>query len=123
MRCLPLAAWAVVLSEFCERFAFYGSSSLLALYVVNLGFLDAGGATTLVHAFKAVVYLSPLGGSVLADSYLGKYRTVVAGSVLYQLALVALTLSSLFVLPLWLFCIGLFMLACSTGAIKGCVIG
>lgn len=118
---LPRGAWVVVAQEFCERFAYYGIMAVLPLYLVAGPSLSQSDAVALIHTFKALAYVSPIAGALLADAVLGKYATIMAGSVVYQAALVLLTLCVALTAPLGLLGVALLLLALGTGAVKGCV--
>lgn len=48
-------------------------------------------ATFIYHAFTCLAYLSPLVGSLLADSYLGRFKVILYGSSIYVLGHVLLS--------------------------------
>jgi proton-dependent oligopeptide transporter, POT family len=107
----------IVGNEACERFSFYGMSSILTLYMVEWLALDAREAKAHYHAFMMATYLTPLLGGWLSDRYLGRYRTILWVSFLYlaghaTLALVPGT-TGLFT--------GLGLIALGAGGIKPCV--
>ena len=74
-------------------------------------------AKTWYHWFVASVYFFPFFGAILADAFLGKYRTILILSVVYCLGHLALALDST---RLGLF-IGLSLIALGSGGIKPCV--
>jgi solute carrier family 15 (oligopeptide transporter), member 1 len=49
-------------------------AAILVLYMtIKLGY-DDNTATVLFHIFTSLVYLFPILGAIIADSYLGKFR-------------------------------------------------
>ncbi|CAO3694701.1 unnamed protein product [Umbelopsis ramanniana] len=104
---LPLSAYLVILIEFCERFTFYGLSGPFQNYIQapdpgsypadQPGALGKGQqtATALNTFFQFWGYISPIIGAVIADQYLGKYRTIVVFACIYFCGLLILTLTSI----------------------------
>ncbi|OWM85097.1 protein NRT1/ PTR FAMILY 5.10-like [Punica granatum] len=83
--------------EVAERFAYYGISSNLINYLTGPLGQSVATAAENVSAWEGMASLSPLLGAFIADSFLGRYRTIVIASVVYIAALGLLTLSA--VLP------------------------
>ena len=90
----------ILVVELMERFAFYGVYYTQTLFLTgvynedwNAGFTSIDAAS-FVSISTAVAYTTPFIGAVLADSYLGDYKTILFGCLclyLPGLALVALT--------------------------------
>ncbi|CAF4004091.1 unnamed protein product [Rotaria sp. Silwood1] len=102
---LPLAAWLIVACEFCERFAFYGLTGPFQNYIqfpvpaandTQPGVLGRGHqtATSLTTFFQFFCYLTPIIGAILADQFLGKYKTIFGACIIYMIGLLVLVLTS-----------------------------
>ncbi|KAI3917866.1 hypothetical protein MKW98_000100 [Papaver atlanticum] len=88
------SAFLIIGAEFGETIAYYGISSNLISYLTGpLGQSTAVAAAN-VNAWCGMVWMLPLLGAFVADSYLGRYRTIFFSSVIYVLGLGFLTLSA-----------------------------
>ena len=115
----------IIGNELAERFSFYGMRAILYLFMTTALVTHEGAADLMseakakewTHLFIAGVYFTPLLGALLADLWLGKYRTIIALSLVYCLGHLALALdntrSGLVV--------GLTLIAIGAGGIKPCV--
>ncbi|KAL2816285.1 POT family-domain-containing protein [Aspergillus granulosus] len=101
---LPLSAWLVAVVELCERFTYYGMSGLFQNYVQRpldgsqgRGALGMGhqGATGLTTFFQFWCYVTPIIGAIVADQYLGKYKTIVIFCGIYLVGLLILVCTSI----------------------------
>lgn len=126
---MPPGVGHIIGNEAAERFSFYGMKAVLAVFMVQyLHHMGNGGApiseaeaTEKVHLFNGAVYLMPLLGALLADVWVGKYRTIISLSLVYCAGHAALAAMGLMGDPyLWLM-LGLGLIALGSGGIKPCV--
>ncbi|MET0267183.1 MAG: oligopeptide:H+ symporter [Duganella sp.] len=80
----PLPLWMLFMTEFWERFAFYGVRWALVLYIVAQFYSgDATGeaAANLIYgSYLALVYAAALFGGYVADRVLGYQRSILVGA-------------------------------------------
>nr|P51574.1 RecName: Full=Solute carrier family 15 member 1; AltName: Full=Intestinal H(+)/peptide cotransporter; AltName: Full=Oligopeptide transporter, small intestine isoform; AltName: Full=Peptide transporter 1; AltName: Full=Proton-coupled dipeptide cotransporter [Rattus norvegicus]BAA09318.1 oligopeptide transporter [Rattus norvegicus]prf//2206302A oligopeptide transporter [Rattus norvegicus] len=131
----PLSIFFIVVNEFCERFSYYGMRALLVLYFRNFLGWDDDLSTAIYHTFVALCYLTPILGALIADSWLGKFKTIVSLSIVYTIGQAVISVSSIndltdhdhdgspnnLPLHVALSMIGLALIALGTGGIKPCV--
>lgn len=124
-------------AEFWERFSYYGMQSLLVLYMVHrlllpghveavLGFSPFRTAIESVYGplspqalasaifglYAGLVYLTPIGGGLLADRLLGRTRTVTLGAFLMAAGHFLMAFDASFL-------VALFCLLIGVGCFKG----
>lgn len=120
----PKHVFLILVNEFCERFSFYGMKGILVLYMTRGLSYSSGTAVAIYHAFTAVCYFTPLLGAIIADGWLGKYRTILYVSMIYALGNAAMAITAI---PFggeflsWGLFIGLVLIAFGSGGIKPCV--
>ena len=74
--------------EIAGNFAAYGLSANLITYLTGpLGHSTAAAATA-VNVWSGTAALMPLLGAFLADSWMGRYRSIILACTLYVLVLV-----------------------------------
>ena len=127
----PRGLGYLAFTEAWERFSYYGMQSLLVLYmakqlllpghVENIalfadfrrlfgGLQGAALASAIFGTYASLVYFTPTLGGIIADRWLGKRRTVLAGALLMALGhfLMAFEVSFLFALLALVIGSGLF---------------
>ncbi|GLD66245.1 dedicator of cytokinesis protein 9 isoform X2, partial [Lates japonicus] len=91
----PLSIFFIVVNEFCERFSYYGMRAVLVLYFKYFLRWDDDMATSIYHTFVALCYLTPILGAIVADSWLGKFKTIIYLSIVYAVGQVAMAVSAI----------------------------
>ncbi|KAF9391267.1 peptide transporter ptr2 [Podila verticillata] len=120
---IPLASWLIIVTELCERFAYYGASLLFQRYMIDRLGLQKGSATAINRGFQFFSYATTIFGAIVADKWLGKFKTVLIFAILYTIGLIVLTVSSIdsllgtAAMPMFVVAIYIFM-SLGTGGIK-----
>ncbi|XP_034489736.1 peptide transporter family 1 [Drosophila innubila] len=120
----PRSVAFIISNEFCERFNYYGMRAILVLYLTHKLGYNEETSTVLFHIFTMLVYIFPLLGALIADGWLGKYKTILYLSIVYSLGalIVAIGAVPINAMPVKLVTIvGLIFIAVGTGGIKPCV--
>ena len=92
----PAPLWMLFMSEFWERFAFYGIRWALVLYIVAQ--FHGGSATGQADAnltygsYLALVYAGAIFGGYIADKILGYQRSILTGAVFMAIGLFLISL-------------------------------
>ncbi|VDI52393.1 solute carrier family 15 (oligopeptide transporter), member 1 [Mytilus galloprovincialis] len=117
----PKSVFFILGTEFCERFSYYGMRAILILYLTKWLKFDADNATGVYHGFVFLCYFSPLFGAIIADGYLGRYRTILYLSIIYGIGNVIMSATAV-PPPEWIGpMIALILIGIGTGGIKPCV--
>jgi POT family proton-dependent oligopeptide transporter len=94
----PAPLWMLFMSEFWERFAFYGIRWAMVLYIVAQ--FHGGNATgekpasELYGAYLALVYAGAIFGGFIADKLIGHQRSILLGAIIMATGLFMLALPS-----------------------------
>ena len=126
----------IIGNEAAERFSYYGMKTILVVFMMK-HLLSATGepagmketeSREWMHLFVASAYFFPIIGGLVADAFLGKYRTILLLSVVYCLGHLCLALMDM---PGWFLqatleprgwlLAGLGLIAVGAGGIKPCV--
>jgi len=54
-------------------------AAILILYLITWLKFDDSTATSIFHSYIVLCYFSPVLGAIIADGYLGRYRSVLKG--------------------------------------------
>ncbi|MGH0164948.1 UNVERIFIED_CONTAM: hypothetical protein FKN15_048075, partial [Acipenser sinensis] len=122
----PLSIAFIVVNEFCERFSYYGMKAVLTLYFINFLHWDKDLSTAVYHAFSSLCYFTPLFGALIADSFLGKFKTIIYLSIVYVTGHIIKSVGAIptvgdQTMHAVLSMVGLVLIALGTGGIKPCV--
>jgi POT family proton-dependent oligopeptide transporter len=122
---MPSGIPFIIGNELAERFSFYGMRAILYLFMTTALVTHEGArdlmsdakAKEWTHYFIAGVYFTPLLGALIADLWLGKYRTIIVLSLVYCLGHLALAVDHTRMGLI----VGLSLIALGAGGIKPCV--
>ena len=115
----------IIGNEAAERFSYYGMRAVLVVFMTQYLMGPAGQPAPMsedeakgwFHLFVSATYFTPILGALLADGWLGKYRTIIALSLVYCLGHLALALDDTHAGLL----LGQSLIALGAGGIKPCV--
>jgi proton-dependent oligopeptide transporter, POT family len=115
----PRALTTLFLTEFWERFSYYGMRAILILFMVatpaagGLG-LDTQTAASIYGLYTGSVYLATIPGGFIADRLVGLRRAVLVGGILIALGHYSLALHGVETM----FFGGLILIVLGTGLLK-----
>src|SRR5947207_10670545 len=109
----PRGLSTLFFTEMWERFSYYGMRAFLILYMVHaLGFDDAR-AGAVYGTYTGSVWFAAIFGGIVADRWLGRYRSILIGAIIIALGHFTLALRAL---PF--FYAGLTLIVIGTGLLK-----
>ncbi|CAH8332397.1 unnamed protein product [Eruca vesicaria subsp. sativa] len=79
--------------EAFERMAFYGIASNLVNYLTTRLHEDTVSSVRNVSNWSGAVWITPIAGAYIADSYIGRFWTFTASSLIYLLGMILLTMA------------------------------
>ncbi len=116
----PPGIWHILGAETAERYAYYGMTLILTEFMTKHlvgGAMSDTSGISWYHNFKSITYLFPICGAIIADMWLGKFRTIILFSLIYCVGLLALTVDQSRV-GLYICMVGV---AVGSGFIKPCM--
>jgi len=112
-------ASVIIVTEFCERLAYYGLGGSLVLFFQTRMNMSNASADVNYSAWSGMCYVTPLLGGYIADSYLGRYNTILIFASIYLAGLAMMTIAAS---PSHEFhglvMLALYIIALGTGGIK-----
>src|SRR6476619_6047409 len=114
----PRGLSTLFFTEMWERFSYYGMRAFLILYMTapvaagGLGFADRDAAS-IYGTYTGTVWGSAIVGGIIADKWLGQYRSVLLGGIIIALGHFTLAFKEL-----TFFYTGLALIVIGTGLLK-----
>lgn len=90
----PNGLLVFTVGEFWDRFSFYGTLTLLILYLTQTFSFPERQSYTLWGEYCALGFITPVLGGFIADKWLGLFRTALLGGIMMIFGFVFLTLST-----------------------------
>lgn len=115
----PKGLFTLMVTEFWERFSYYGMKAILVYYlyysVKDGGFgLPDAFAMQIVSIYGALIYMSGVIGGWLADRFIGTRKSIFYGAILIMIGHILLSLPNNFTLLL----VALLFIILGTGLLK-----
>lgn len=130
----------ILANEVCDRFVGAGFHSNLITYLTQVLNVPLIKASNTLANFSGVSNFTPLIGALVADSFAGRFWTIIVGSIIYEMGLVSITMSA--IMPqlrpppcptqenckeasnsqLWALYICLLLTSIGTGGLRPCVV-
>ncbi|GMY32706.1 protein NRT1/ PTR FAMILY 3.1-like [Fagus crenata] len=127
-------------TEICDKFATTGFHANMITYLTQELNMPLVKASNTLTNFGGTASFTPLFGALMADSFAGRYWIIVAGSILYELGLINITISAIrptlhpppcptkknckeaSASQLWILYLSLILTSLGTGGIRPCVV-
>ncbi|MED6192192.1 hypothetical protein PIB30_007720 [Stylosanthes scabra] len=136
IRTLPF----ILANELCDRFASAGFHANMITYLTQVMNMPLASASNTITNFTGTSSFTPLLGALIADSFAGRFWTILVATIIYELGLISITISA--VVPhlhpkpcptqlncqeatsyqLWTLYMSLFVISLGTGGIRPCVV-
>jgi POT family proton-dependent oligopeptide transporter len=114
----PRGLSTLFFTEMWERFSYYGMRAFLILYMVHVLKFDDRHAGSVYGTYTASVWAAAILGGIIADRWLGQYKSVLYGGIIIALGHFTLAFH-----PLPFFYSGLALIVIGTGLLKPNVSG
>lgn len=114
----PRGLSVLFFTEMWERFSYYGMRAFLILYMVHVLGFDDRHAGSMYGTYTASAWAAAIVGGIIADKWLGQYKSVLIGGIIIALGHFTLAFH-----PLPFFYTGLGLIVIGTGLLKPNVSG
>ncbi|HEY4219063.1 MAG TPA: peptide MFS transporter [Gemmatimonadaceae bacterium] len=114
----PRGLSTLFFTEMWERFSYYGMRAFLILYMVHVLGFDDKRAGSVYGTYTASVWAAAIVGGIIADRWLGQYKSVLIGGIIIAIGHFTLAFH-----PLPFFYAGLGCIVVGTGLLKPNVSG
>ncbi len=114
----PRGLSTLFFTEMWERFSYYGMRAFLILYMVHVLGFDDRHAGSIYGTYTGSVWAATIFGGIIADRWLGQYKSVLIGGIIIALGHFTLAFH-----PLPFFYSGLALIVIGTGLLKPNVSG
>jgi POT family proton-dependent oligopeptide transporter len=114
----PRGLSTLFFTEMWERFSYYGMRAFLILYMVHVLGFDDRHAGSVYGTYTASVWAAAILGGIIADRWLGQYKSVLIGGIIIAIGHFTLAFH-----PLPFFYAGLALIVIGTGLLKPNVSG
>ncbi|CAL0323517.1 unnamed protein product [Lupinus luteus] len=136
IRALPF----ILANEICDRFAAAGFNANLITYLTQVLNMPLVSASNTLTTFGGTSSFTPLIGALIAESFAGRFWTILVATVIYELGLVSITISAMtpYTHPppcptqvncqeasssqLWILYLCLLLTSIGSGGIRACVV-
>ena len=105
--------YLLTLGEFWDRFSYFGTLTILVLYLTSFFLFQDNKSYLLYGVYIAFCFVTPVLGGILADRVIGSNKAVVFGAIFLIIGNLVLIIPSLHYLYL-----GLALTICGTGLYK-----
>lgn len=113
----PFATIPILTMEMAQALAFFGISVILTVYMLEWLGWSVEASMAVFHAYTVLAYVFCIFGGMIADSKLGRFRTLIIGSGIFTLGFILLSLTSLSKEP-YGYVIGLVLVALGSSGVR-----
>lgn len=91
----PKCNYYILCNEFLEKFSHYGLRTILVLFCTYFIQYDKTTSVQIYHSFVSLYSFMTVIGGVIADGYLGKYKTILYSSIVGVIGFMILSFSAI----------------------------